>query len=168
MGKSFRIEAQEKAFELYRRLGGNMSAVHKQLNKDGHRISLPTLYDWKKEFKWDDRMARADAKAGLEDLPLEQKILHALIAQKEKYERYLDSITGVDNQAQFAYTNILKTIIDVKRKLNVSDVVKKAGADKAMTKEELLRLIKEDIYGLDEKQELDSRLNNSGMTESRA
>ena len=87
-------------------------------------------------------------KARDSQISFEAKMLNDLVRQKEKYEAYFEQNPVLDNQATYAYTGIIKTIIDVKKKLAVSDVVKKAETDKAMTKEELLKMLKEDVYGL--------------------
>ncbi|MDA8087914.1 MAG: hypothetical protein M0Z75_14595 [Nitrospiraceae bacterium] len=46
----------------------------------------------------------------------EKMMVRKLVAQIEKYERYFESIDGIDNQAVHAYTNLLKTVIGLARK----------------------------------------------------
>ncbi|MDA8326200.1 MAG: hypothetical protein M0033_08265 [Nitrospiraceae bacterium] len=46
----------------------------------------------------------------------EEMMVQKLVAQIEKYERYFESIDGIDNQAVHAYTNLLKTVIGLARK----------------------------------------------------
>lgn len=50
---------------------------------------------------------------------IEQEMLSALVSQKEKYEKYLGEKQGedIDHKAEHAYTHIIKTIIELSRKL---------------------------------------------------
>ena len=125
-GKSASLEARESAFQAYRECGGNVEATLRRLREIGYSLSKPTLYDWIRKFNFKERLARADLKAQeARDAALttEEQLLSSLIQQKEKYEAYFDGLgRAVDNQAQYAYTNLVKTIIDIKAKM---------GADRA-------------------------------------
>ena len=150
-GKSFIAENRELAFKRYCENGGNIEGTLRVLEKDGLKLSKPTFYEWLKKYNFEERRLKVDIerqKARDSQISFEEKMLNDLVRQKDKYEKYFDANDGLDNQATYAYTGIIKTIIDVKKKLAVSDVVKRAEADKALTKEELLKMIKEDIYGL--------------------
>lgn len=150
-GKSYITENRELAFKRYCENGGNIEGTLRSLAKDGLKLSKPTFYDWQKKYNFEERRTKVDMerqKARENQISFEDKILNDLVKQKEKYEEYFETNKLLDNQATYAYTGIIKTIIDVKKKLAVSDVVKKAETDKAMTKEELLKMLKEDVYGL--------------------
>ena len=150
-GKSFIAENREIAFKRYCENGGNIEGTIRALKKDGLNLSKPTFYDWLKKYNFEERRLKVDMerqKARDSQISFEAKMLNDLVRQKEKYEAYFEQNPVLDNQATYAYTGIIKTIIDVKKKLAVSDVVKKAETDKAMTKEELLKMLKEDVYGL--------------------
>ncbi len=125
-GKSADHEFRERAFRVYRECGGNKELTVKRLAGEGYRISKPTLYDWISKYNFDERMARADEKAReTKDAAhtTEARLLSDLLRQKEKYEKYFDGLgTGIDNQAQYAYTSLVKTIVDIKTKI---------GADRA-------------------------------------
>ena len=150
-GKSFIAENREIAFKRYCENGGNIEGTIRVLKKDGLNLSKPTFYDWLKKYNFEERRLKVDMerqKARDSQISFEAKMLNDLVRQKEKYEAYFEQNPVLDNQATYAYTGIIKTIIDVKKKLAVSDVMKKAETDKAMTKEELLKMLKEDVYGL--------------------
>jgi hypothetical protein len=122
-GKSFIAENRELAFKIYSQCGGNVELCLRELAKEGLKISKPTLYDWMEKFNFEDRRTRADAekqKASDCQIGLEDRMLADLIKQKEKYERYFNSLsdTVIDNQAQFAYASIVKTVIDIRARLN--------------------------------------------------
>lgn len=125
MGKSADIEARELAFHTYYECGGNVEKTVRELKEKGYGISKPTLYDWIEKFNFKDRMAAADAKA-LEIREAmrttEEDLLLSLLKQKGKYEIHFESQgEKIDNQAQYAYAGLVKTIIDIKTKI---------GADK--------------------------------------
>jgi hypothetical protein len=56
-------------------------------------------------------------------LSLEEKMINALKKRKRAYEKYFRTLKDVDNQAQSAYTSIIKTIVELSRKIpaGVSD-----------------------------------------------
>lgn len=49
-------------------------------------------------------------------LTFQQKMIRALERRKRAYERYFKGLEDVDNQAQTAYTNIIKTLAELDRK----------------------------------------------------
>jgi len=120
-GKSADLEYREKAFAAYRENGGNVEAAIRAMKAQGYSISKPTFYSFIEHFNFKERLTAADAKAQeAKDAALatEEKMLTALVKQKEKYERYFESIgSKVDNQAQYAYTSIITAIINIKGKL---------------------------------------------------
>ena len=119
---SFLKENQELAFRTWRACGQNIELTIRTLKRDhGLPISKPTLYDWIDKFNWKDRAARADAeeqKADDAQMSFEEKMLADLVKQKEKYERYFETLKeGVtDNQATYAYTALVRLIADIKKK----------------------------------------------------
>lgn len=144
-GKSADLELRERAFRIYRESSGNKELTIKRLAEAGYRISKPTLYDWIGKYNFDERMTRADEKAREATdaaLTTEARLLTDLHRQKEKYERYFEGLGAtIDNQAQYAYTSLIKTIVDIKTRL---------GADKAALFMEFIRdfigyLSREDI-----------------------
>lgn len=133
-GKSADLELRELAFQIYRECGGNKELTIRKLEEEGYTISKPTLYDWIKKFNFDERMTNADLKvqaakdAGLSN---EELILIDLNKQKGKYERYFERLgVRIDNQAQYAYNNLVITILNIKSKI---------GADKASLFMEFMR-----------------------------
>ena len=117
-GKSANLEAREAAFQAYRECGGNIEAAVRALKKKGYSLSKPTLYDWMEKYNFKERLAEADSKAQeAKDVGLttEAMLLVDLTRQKKKYETYFEGLGNtIDNQAQYAYANLIKTIIDVK------------------------------------------------------
>jgi hypothetical protein len=49
-------------------------------------------------------------------LTYQQKMIRALERRKRAYEKYFKDLKDVDNQAQTAYTNIIKTLAELDRK----------------------------------------------------
>jgi hypothetical protein len=50
-------------------------------------------------------------------LTIEERMIRDLLRQKRRYEKYFKTLKdNVDNQAQTAYTNIVKTIVELSRK----------------------------------------------------
>jgi len=119
-GKSYIAETRELAFRTWRECGQNVELTIKAM-KDRHDIPItkPTLYAWMEKFNWRERAARAETEeqrvndAVVSD---EAKILADLEKQKAKYERFFETLGegAVDNQATYAYTNLVKTISDIK------------------------------------------------------
>lgn len=119
-GKSYIAENRERAFQVYCDEGGNVEATLRRLEKEhGLKLSKPTFYDWMKKYNFDDRRIKVDLeKQKVKDsqISFEEKIMLKLIAQIEKYEAYFENNATIDNQAVYAYTNLLKTIIELSRK----------------------------------------------------
>ncbi len=154
-GRSFVAENRELAYTVWRECGQNMEMTLRKLRGEhGMKLSKPTLYAWREKYDWKGRAARAEAEErkaeAVRELSFEEKMIADLVRQKEKYEQYFESLgaSPPDNQATYAYTGIVKAIIDIKKKLKVSDALKKAEKDKKMSKDELLKLIREEVYGL--------------------
>ncbi|MEN6375338.1 MAG: hypothetical protein ABFD75_11250 [Smithella sp.] len=121
-GKSYITETRELAFRVWREQGQNIEQTIKVMKRDhGIPITKPTIYSWIEKFNWKERATRAEveeqrvADAVVSD---EGKILSDLGKQKEKYERFFETLgdAGIDNQAIYAYTNLVKTIADIKSK----------------------------------------------------
>jgi hypothetical protein len=119
-------ENKEAVFLIYREFGGKqvpkiIEAANKRL---GLRLSAPTLYAWEKEGGWAERMKAADkelAKARDFQGSFEERMMIKLALQIEKYERYFECLEAgrMDNQAMYAYTNLLKTVVELSRKVKV-------------------------------------------------
>lgn len=120
-GKSADLEFREKAFQAYRECGGNIEGSIKKLKAWGHSASKPTFYALIEKFNFKERLATVDVKtreAKDAALTTEERLLTDLMRQKDKYERYFESIgTAIDNQAQYAYTSLVTTIVSIKAKL---------------------------------------------------
>jgi len=124
-GKSFITENRELAFRVFCACGGNVEMTLRELKKQGLELSRPTMDEWIEKFNFIDRRLKVDMerqKSTDNQISFEERMMSDLLKQKEKYEKYFESITGIDNQAQFAYSSLLKTIMDIKSKL---------GSDKA-------------------------------------
>ncbi len=122
-GKAVR-ENIEMAYGIYRMMGGNVSKTLIELEKRGLKLSRPSMDHWVKEYRFKERMTNADAeqqKAADCQLSFEQKMMQKLVAQVEKYETYLETTPGIDNQATYAYTNLLKVVVELSRKLKLKE-----------------------------------------------
>ena len=104
----------ELAFEMFRACGGNKGRTIAALEDRGLRISRPTLDRWAERNSFYDRLMTGDS-----DFSFEERMMLKIVAQIEKYERYFETRTKIDNPAVHAYTNLLKTVIELSRKLNL-------------------------------------------------
>ncbi|NOZ81263.1 MAG: hypothetical protein GXP63_06350, partial [DPANN group archaeon] len=80
------------------------------------------LYSWRDKYDWKGRAARAEAEERkVKDAVMsdEARMIASLEAQKDRYEKYFESLgpQGADHQAIYAYTNLVKTIVDIKEKI---------------------------------------------------
>lgn len=77
---------------------------------------------------------------------IEEQAIKALLRRKGEYERYFDTLREndekMDNQAQNAYTSIIKTLVELSRKRTEESKVK---GETGKTLEEVLR----DEYGIE-------------------
>ena len=150
MGATKIHEYHDLCFKVFCQFGGkNREAMIRELKKQGCEITRPTLEAWIKELNMEERLKQADGekqKVSDSQISFEEKMLLALIQQKEKYEKYFESlpINSMDNQAQFAYANIIKTIIDLSRKLKPKEKETKDPAEMKRLAEEIL----ESEYGI--------------------
>jgi len=122
-GKSVFTESRELAFRSYKRCGGNVEATLRELEKEGLKLSKPTLYDWIEKFHFKDRLTKSDALVReAEDIRehYREKILTDLKKHKERYDKYFESLgeTQVDTQATYAYNSLCKTISDIQRDMD--------------------------------------------------
>lgn len=124
-GKSLIAENRELAFKVYCEEGGNVEVTLRRLEKEHElKLSKPTFYDWMEKYNFKERLKNIDAERQQtrdSQISFEERMMNDLLKQKEKYERYFDTISGIDNQAQYAYTNIVKTIIELSRKIKPSE-----------------------------------------------
>jgi len=117
---SAKVEARETAYRTWCECGQNLSETERRLNRDcGLPVSRQTLTEWRDKYDWPGRAARAEAAVAIQDAATNpQSFLSALLEQKERYEEYFKTlpIGKIDNQALFAYSNILKTLVDLSAK----------------------------------------------------
>jgi len=121
MGKSVDDEIKEKAFQLWRKCGRSPDRVVKELREQGHMVTRQSIDTWKNAGAWEDRAARAEAleqTAKDPQLSGEEKMIAALIGQKNRYEQYFETlpIGQMDTQAVYAYTNMITTIQNIRQK----------------------------------------------------
>lgn len=117
---SAKAEAKELAYQTYVECGQNLSETERKLNGDrGLPVSRQTLTEWKQKYDWEGRAARAEAcVARISEGSSEASFLTPLIEQKERYETYFRTLPlgKIDNQALYAYSTLLKTIVDLSPK----------------------------------------------------
>ena len=114
-------ETREFAYNVWCGCGQNLSECHRKMNGEhGYVISRQSLHEWKTKYDWEARAARTDAeKSMMANATSDDAILAPLLKQKEKYETYFDNLEvgKVDNQAVYGYNAILKTILDIRQKI---------------------------------------------------
>ncbi len=122
-GKSYLAQNRELSYRVWRECGQNIELTLRTLKeKHGLPVTKPTIYGWIEKYNWKDRAARAEneeRKATDAVVSDEARMVLDLEKQKTKYERYFDSLgeAATDTQAMYAYTNLVKTIIDVKTRI---------------------------------------------------
>lgn len=108
------------AYEIWCKCGQNLSECERILkNEHGFKVSRPTLTEWKQTYDWEGRLARSDVeKASQAEDISDGALLNALLGQKKKYEAYFENlpVDSIDNQAVYAYSNLLKKIVDIRPK----------------------------------------------------
>ena len=120
-------KSRELAYSIWRACGQNLTETARVLKRDhDYEISRQSLHEWKKKYGWEERAARAEAEEkDKADATSDEALLSVLLAQKKKYEDYFDTLDlgFVDNQAIYAYNNILKTLLDIREKISGDKVV---------------------------------------------
>ena len=122
-GKAVR-DNLDLAYDIYCDKGGNVSQTIIELERRGLRLSRPTMDKWIADYRFKERFQDANAerqRAADNQLTFEQRMMSKLVSQIEKYEKYLEETTGVDNQATYAYTNLLKVVVELSRKIKVKE-----------------------------------------------
>jgi hypothetical protein len=108
-------ENREKAYEVYERFGGkDMPGMIEALKAEhGLEISLQTLYQWRRDWDWDGRLA-------LSASTHEERMLYKLMGLIEKYERHMGKSDKPDPQAAYAYTNLISAFLNLTGKIPMS------------------------------------------------
>ncbi|HRR41015.1 MAG TPA: hypothetical protein P5244_07255 [Syntrophales bacterium] len=123
MGKSYMADNRELTYRTWRECGQNIELTIKTLkDREGLPITKPTIYSWIEKYNWKERAARAEVEEQkVNDVIVSDagKILADLEKQKAKYERFFDSLgdLSIDNQAMYAYTSLVKTIVEIKARI---------------------------------------------------
>ena len=120
--KSYMAETIETAYRTWRKCGQNVELTLRELAKQGYPITKPTIYEWVERYAWKERATRAEAEeqkaADTARIDATDKLISDLEKQKAKYDRFFESLgeCGVDNQATYAYTTLVKTIAEIRKK----------------------------------------------------
>lgn len=117
---SAKAEARDLAYRVWRECGQNLSETQRRLCRDHDLpVTRQTLAEWCQRYDWKDRAARVEcAETQKANCISDDALITALLAQKQRYEDYFESLTKgqIDNQALYAYSNILKTLVDFANK----------------------------------------------------
>jgi hypothetical protein len=119
-GKSLIAENRELSFKVYCQSGGNVELTLRELEKRGLKLSKPTFYAWLEKYNFVERMRKIDSErqqAQDAEETFEESMMKALLDQKKAYEKYFLVITTPDHQAQYAYTGIIKAVLDIRSKM---------------------------------------------------
>ena len=153
-GKSVFRESRELAFDAYCESGGNKAATLKKLEKEGLKLSRPTLDDWIEKFHFVDRLKENDLarqKAVENQMSFEEKLMSRLIDQLEAYNEWFKTKPDIDNkynQAVYAQANLIKVMIELSRRLKPTDKLPEGQPKAGGLSDETLARIKEEIYGI--------------------
>jgi hypothetical protein len=114
-------ETKELAYKVWCECEQNLSECHRRMNgHEGYVITRQSLYEWMEKYDWQGRATRLEAdQALMVDATSDDSILTPLLRQKTRYESYFDSLAigAVDNQAVYGYNAILKTILEIREKM---------------------------------------------------
>ena len=115
------LKYREIAYKIWRDNGQHIVNTVKILNRDhDYEITRQSLAKWRDEYEWEGRAARAEAaEKDRADAISDSSILDSLIEQRGRYEVYFKTLPPgkVDNAAIWPYNSVLKTIIDIKDKI---------------------------------------------------
>jgi hypothetical protein len=145
-------EARELAYNTWRDCGQNLSETERRLSRDhGLPVSRQTLTDWCTKYDWKERAARVEIEASRQQTGTDdQTFLAALLAQKERYEKYFESLAlgQVDNQATFAYSRLLKSLVEIRQGMAAIDS-KEPDIDRPKLFMEDLKFVAESLREVD-------------------
>jgi hypothetical protein len=114
-------ETREEAYRTWKASGQNVDRALKELKKGGFVLCRETLSAWRDRYAWKERAAGAEAREGKQkdgNADDTIRLIADLESQKARYERFFQSLdeTGIDNQATYAYTGLVKAIADIRKK----------------------------------------------------
>ena len=121
-------DMKQIAYDTWRRCGHNLVDTVRVLKSENNfTVTRQTLASWRDEYDWEARAARAEAeeKSLSESTDIsDNALLNSLLKQKANYERYFETLPAgrIDNQAVYAYSNLLKKIVDIRPKEDGSTV----------------------------------------------
>lgn len=109
-------ENKEMAFRVYALFGGkNIQHILERLRcRNALEISAQTLYEWKREGNWDERMKATPAEP--EFLSFNERMLRRLMEVIERYERRFDKEAG--DQAAYAYANLVRVALELSGRMH--------------------------------------------------
>jgi len=111
-------ENREAAYRVYALFGGkNIRQILGRLEwKHGLKISAQTLYEWKDEGGWDKRIAESAAE---DELTFNERMLGRVLRLIERYDRHFAAEGPArDAQTAYAYTNLIRTAMELRRRMN--------------------------------------------------
>jgi len=110
----------EQIYAVWLECGQNVAATVRALKEKGFEaVTRQTLAKWIEDNGWKDRAAReAAAEKEIQTLSRDDVSLVLLSKQCVKYEAYFDKLPAdkVDNQATYAYTNILSQMTVIRQR----------------------------------------------------
>lgn len=110
---------RETAYKTWVETGQNLVKTVKILSRDhGYDISRQSLAKWRDDYNWERRAAASEIEEKERtDAMSDASIINSLVRRRKSYEEYLEALPPgkVDNQAQYAFNSVLKTLIDVRK-----------------------------------------------------
>lgn len=112
---------RELAYRVWCENGQHIKKTVAALNKDHNfDITRQSLSNWRDEYGWESRAARAEAAERARDLAISDSvILDSLIEQKMRYDEYFKTLKPgqIDNTAVYGLRGVITTIEDIKDKI---------------------------------------------------
>ena len=116
--KAYGTEVREEAHRTWLSSGKNMRKTVRELERKGLPVSRRTVTNWMDRYGWKDCAPAAEKEP--KEIPANDtaRLIADLERQKARYDSFFESLgdTGIDNQATYAYTTLVKTIAEVRKK----------------------------------------------------
>ncbi len=116
--KAYGTKVREEAYRIWLSSGKDMAKTVRELEKKCLPVARRTVAAWRDRYGWRDRapaIKEEPEEARTDDAA---RLIADLEKQKARYDSFFDSLgeAGIDNQATYAYTTLVKTIAEVRKK----------------------------------------------------
>ena len=114
------VEIREEAYRAWKECGTDVPRTVRELKKQGHTLDGKTIRAWRDRYGWKERVGTDEsAPRAAKEEHNAARLIADLETQKARYERFFQSLgdEGIDVQATYAYTSLVRAIADIRKKL---------------------------------------------------